>query len=171
MKFLLWKCYHNRLPSRSYLHHRGINVDKLCTVCRQQEEDIPHIFIHCTIAQKLWQSLNISTNWPNCKDNLRVDKLKNSNPSIPSTMLTWSQLFPYAIWNLWINRNNNHENNSSNHVSISSVIKQAIEYALLTTRESAPSKNIICKTHWHKPRADWFKINIDGAFHQSRVGI
>lgn len=131
----------------------------------------PHIFIHCIIAKKIWQFLNIRTNWPKSEDSLWADKLKNSKSTIPSKLLTWSQLFPFAIWNLWLIRNNNLDKNTSNHVSISSVSKQAIEFALPTSRESCPSKNIICNTHWHKSRAGWFKLNVDGAFHQNHAEI
>lgn len=49
MKFLLWKCRHNKLPTRSYLSYIGINIDPTCPVCKQDTESIEHIF--CSAMQ------------------------------------------------------------------------------------------------------------------------
>lgn len=93
LKILLWKCYHNRLPCRSYLHHIGMNFDKVCTICSNDIEDIPHIFIHCFVAKIFWHSLNLSINWPKSENHHWLDRLRFCNPTIPSKLITWSQLF------------------------------------------------------------------------------
>lgn len=43
-------------------------------------------------------------------------------------------------------------------------MNHAIEYKLLTERESKLDRKIEIKFHWNPPRTGWYKLNIDGAF-------
>lgn len=60
MKFLLWKYLHNKLPTRVYLNHIGINIDPICSLCKQDRENISHIFIHCIAVKDFWAQLGIN---------------------------------------------------------------------------------------------------------------
>lgn len=53
ISYFLWLCYHNKLPSRAYLHHIGLNIDEQCPVCRKGEENLTHIFQTCPTANRL----------------------------------------------------------------------------------------------------------------------
>lgn len=46
-------------------------------------------------------------------------------------------------------------------------MNQAIEYKLLTERESKWDKKIELKFYLIPPRPDWYKLNIDGAFNRN----
>lgn len=38
IKIFIWKCYHNRIPTRSYLAHIGININPKCPTCKLHDE-------------------------------------------------------------------------------------------------------------------------------------
>lgn len=135
--------------------------------CRGHSTYLPTL-LHCQI---FWYSLNLNNISPNSDHSHWLDIIRYSNPSIPSINVTWSQLFPFSMWNLWINKNRNIENNTTINISIPFVIKQAIEYVLLTNRESSPSRKIHCNTGWHKPCTGWYKLNVDGAFKNNINGL
>lgn len=111
IKFFIWLCYHNRLPTSIYLKNIGLDVDPFCKT-RNQPEIIEHIFLQCVHVhvQKLWDNLNINRtikslasqqngNWLTLLKNLKV-KLKNEH-------LNWKQAFPFNLWHIWLNRNHN----------------------------------------------------------------
>lgn len=51
-------CSHNRLPTKRYLHHIGMNIDTICSICKGAEEIITHIFFECPIAQIFWNKVH-----------------------------------------------------------------------------------------------------------------
>ena len=55
IKKFLWQLCHKALPSRGTLFRRGIQLDPLCPACATDLEDSDHIFIHCSMAQKVWE--------------------------------------------------------------------------------------------------------------------
>lgn len=62
IKILLWKCLHNKLPTRSYLHHIGLNIDPTYPVCKDENEYRIHIFTNCKAVLNYWtlRGLNMS---------------------------------------------------------------------------------------------------------------
>jgi len=46
IKYFMWLCNHNRLPTCHYLNSVGINIEPLCVMC-SRPETITHIFLHC----------------------------------------------------------------------------------------------------------------------------
>lgn len=39
IKFFFWKCMYNHIPCRAYLSHIGMNINKTCTIYRNNEEN------------------------------------------------------------------------------------------------------------------------------------
>ncbi|KAK4710440.1 hypothetical protein R3W88_004953 [Solanum pinnatisectum] len=37
IKFFLWLCHHNRLPTKSYLKSIGIDISDLCNLCKKNK--------------------------------------------------------------------------------------------------------------------------------------
>lgn len=35
LRYFIWLCHHDRLPTKHYLYHIGINIDTLCSICHQ----------------------------------------------------------------------------------------------------------------------------------------
>lgn len=54
IKYFLWKCLHNKLPTRSYLNYIGINIDPICPTCKSENETNDHIFIRCKMVRDIW---------------------------------------------------------------------------------------------------------------------
>ena len=62
IKIFLRQLCHEALPSRGTLFRRGIQLDPLCPACTADLEDSDHIFIHCPMAQRVWE-LAVTHQW------------------------------------------------------------------------------------------------------------
>lgn len=61
IKYFLWQCHHDRLPTKSYLCHIGIDTSLYYSVCSTTEKTPQHIFLFCPIATHLWEELGVNT--------------------------------------------------------------------------------------------------------------
>lgn len=52
IKFFLWLCAHERLPTTQYLHRLGIMPEALCPICHLPPETVKHMLFQCPVAQK-----------------------------------------------------------------------------------------------------------------------
>ena len=50
----LWLCLQGSIPVKEVVASRGINCDKLCPICREQNESIIHMLCDCVYAHDLW---------------------------------------------------------------------------------------------------------------------
>nr|XP_016509694.1 PREDICTED: uncharacterized protein LOC107827134 [Nicotiana tabacum] len=137
-----------------------MNVDKTCTVCRSGEETLPHIFLHCEVAKHLWKSLNWDTITTSSDNQNWLDVVRHSNPLVPSNIINWNHLLSFLLWNIWINRNYNLENNTNNLISLPHIINQATEFHYLTERESNHEVRLSCNTKWRKPQLGWLLLSM-----------
>jgi hypothetical protein len=53
-KHLIWRAYHNILPTRANLFQRHILSTPVCPVCQQMEEDVSHALWGCPYARDVW---------------------------------------------------------------------------------------------------------------------
>uniref|UniRef100_A0A2N9HZ86 Reverse transcriptase zinc-binding domain-containing protein n=1 Tax=Fagus sylvatica TaxID=28930 RepID=A0A2N9HZ86_FAGSY len=53
-KHLIWRAYHNILPTRANLFQRHIVSTPECLVCQQEEEDVSHTLWGCPYARDVW---------------------------------------------------------------------------------------------------------------------
>lgn len=51
---VLWKVIHKRLPTDNEVQKRGVVLCSLCSLCREQEESIDHLFFSCPSAYFIW---------------------------------------------------------------------------------------------------------------------
>ncbi|XP_006351939.1 uncharacterized protein [Solanum tuberosum] len=126
----------------------------------------PSIF-SLTIAQNLWNQLNIPIS-PIVNDHSIVNwllTLKNLNHAFADPLLSWEIYFPFAIWHIWLNRNNNIFHNSNSPISIPTVIARTLEYAFTGKfLSSTPSDKITIHARWKPPPHGLYKLNFDGFF-------
>lgn len=145
IKFFLWKYLHNKLPTRAYLNYIGINIDPTCPMCKTSTENLEHIFITCPIVNEAWERLRLdkynSIDSKNTKNHW-LTTLRDLQPPLLPNLLNWPDLFPFVVWNIWLNRNNNNVNNTSLKFSIKSSIQLATEFKLLTERNDSIIKNM-----------------------------
>ncbi|PNX71881.1 hypothetical protein L195_g027767, partial [Trifolium pratense] len=55
-----WKLHRSRIPKKTSLAHRGIQVDDGsldCVHCLAREEDAPHLFLFCDFASQVWKAI------------------------------------------------------------------------------------------------------------------
>lgn len=52
--FLLWKCFHEILPTKRELVRKKVTVEASCPLCGADVETIIHLFVFCPFAQKVW---------------------------------------------------------------------------------------------------------------------
>jgi hypothetical protein len=58
---LLWRLFHNKLPTDENLTLRGCNLPSICSLCLNQVESSLHLFLHCPFALSLWNWLGSIT--------------------------------------------------------------------------------------------------------------
>lgn len=125
IKHFFWLCHHNRLPCRYHLARIRMNINELSTICRKDTEDISHIFMGCFLAKKLWEQLGLVIKCPNNNDWLNY--VRELAPCIPSNHISWSNVFLFVIWCIWLSRNNNNINNTSKGIYIPFILNQATQ--------------------------------------------
>lgn len=104
-------------------------------MCKAGIETIEHIFTECSVVHGFWDLMGfkndvniISSHW--------LTTLRYLHPPYLSNVVTWTDLFLFVIWNIWLNRNNNNNvEKTSFKITIKSSIMLAIDYKLPTQRE------------------------------------
>ena len=108
INLFLWKCFHNSIPVKIILAHRGIQLSPACDICNDQLETISHVLRECIAAQEIWAE----SNWLDDMHHtfgLEVMEWIKSNSCC--TMLAkgksypWAHFFLFGICYLWLQRN------------------------------------------------------------------
>lgn len=124
----------------------------MCPICKTKEESIMHIFFDCKAASVYWNSVGWSSYF-SPRDTNWLAQVKDFNHNLKYSCINWKSLFPFLLWNIWINRNNN-QNNTSNPINVDFIIQRSIEYMLLTENHYSPNKKIPIKIKWLNPQRD-----------------
>ena len=127
----LWLCLHGSVPVKEVLVVRGINCDKVCPLCRDQDETIVHLLRECVFACDLWRKLEVPPSLVNSfNDNFEVWLKHNCLSEVRHKgSIPWCFLFLFAVWNLWKNRNKVVFENSIPNTMLDKVcLGQAKEY-------------------------------------------
>ena len=151
---------------RNVLASRGINCDKICPVCKCQDETIVHLLQDCGIAREFWRKLEVppslvSSFTENFDSWLKVNCLSmvGHKSAVP-----WSTVFLFAVWSLWKNRNNvMFDNTIPNPVLDRVCTSQAKEYFYCLSRVKELAPKVTISVSWTKPSPAWHKLNTDGA--------
>jgi hypothetical protein len=59
LKIFTWLVDKNKISTWDNLLRKGWNGPNICQLCKKDEETIPHIFIHCEFARKVWNKISI----------------------------------------------------------------------------------------------------------------
>lgn len=106
-----WKLAHVALPTKWNLLCRGIiatDFDPICLLCGSELEDHNHLFIHCSVTQRLWYSLLKWWNLPfifpeGVQDLFQQTQSISTAPGINSLFLLTCLC---SVWAIWFARNN-----------------------------------------------------------------
>lgn len=105
----VWRLLLKRLPTRSNLCARGLNLSTvLCPLCMTSEETVDHLFRSCAIVRDIW---NWFTNWCNIKE-VQDSNLEHFLLSISDQGKSRNQqkfleaAYGAVLWFIWKERNN-----------------------------------------------------------------
>ncbi|KAH0641835.1 hypothetical protein KY290_033455 [Solanum tuberosum] len=167
--------YHSRrrLPTQAYLHHIGIDTNPSCPICHLTHETITYIFFDCHIARNFQLDLGVNISQVSFQQDHGILTLKDLNPSHDQSSYQWIDLMPFALWQLWLNKNHNTHNGKSDLPLTSMVKNKTIEY--ITDNHSPGNHNAMVDIHvkWFPPPIGSYKLNTNGAFskHKRKGGI
>ena len=54
VKHLIWRAYHETLPTNHHLQRRRIRSSRLCPICLQEDETTLHTLWQCPMARNMW---------------------------------------------------------------------------------------------------------------------
>ncbi|KAF5183162.1 hypothetical protein FRX31_027250, partial [Thalictrum thalictroides] len=110
IKLFFWSLILDKIPSKELLRIRGFDLYVVCSMCGHLEERLFHLFLHCSLALKVWKCLTTSRR-EGFEIILRSHTVKEALNDWPKRTnhnlggRAW-ELLPYAImWILWITRN------------------------------------------------------------------
>ncbi|GAU40289.1 hypothetical protein TSUD_362690 [Trifolium subterraneum] len=181
--FMVWRLFHNKLPTDDNLAVRAISLPSMCSLCNKHLELSSHLFLECPFSLAIWQ-------WFASIINLNMDF--NSYSSLlniinrgwnPQFKITVTAAVIFIINNIWLCRNNVRFNNlKPNMNSIISCITTSVSLAGNNTSLSLNSSIIdfeilkffkinihhskaprIIEVLWNPPLIGWYKCNTDGA--------
>ena len=105
IKIFLWQLCHNALPSRGSLLRRGIHLDPVCMACSRDIESTDHIFLHCPLAQKVWD-LAVAHQWlPIAPFPLTTNSLREELHLLAQNHYPCLSRVVLLLWSLWKSRN------------------------------------------------------------------
>ncbi|KAG5041359.1 hypothetical protein JHK82_013466 [Glycine max] len=104
-----WRLIRDRLPTRSNLRRKQIEVDDpRCPFCRSAEESAAHLFFHCSrIAPVWWESLswvNLLGVFPNHPRQHFLQHIYGVTAGMRASRWKWWWLA--LTWTIWKQRNN-----------------------------------------------------------------
>ncbi|KAH0661550.1 hypothetical protein KY284_026481 [Solanum tuberosum] len=88
IKFFLWLCAHERLPTTQYLHRLGIIPEALCPICHLAPETVQHILLNNLVAQKFWLDIGLNISQINRQNHWLLD-LKVLSNTVASGRVVW----------------------------------------------------------------------------------
>ena len=92
----------NKISTWDNLLHRGWSGPRRCILCKQELEDITHLFIKCSFMRAVWDTICLHTKIAHCW----------SGENLCDGMTIWIEakagfpsLVAVACWNIWLARN------------------------------------------------------------------
>ena len=182
---LVWRLFHNKLPTDDNLILRGCYIPSVCSLCCSTQETSQHLFLDCPFAVQLWSwfvsILNLQCNVASFMDILRISDRSWS----PHCKLVIKATIIHCFHTIWHCRNQKRFNDRK--ILISSAINMIIAGTSLSSNNSKlaasssisefmilkqfhvkvnpPKHHLIKEVLWSPPCFNWVKCNTDGASH------
>ena len=151
----LWLCMHNNLPMRFVLAMRGIILDSCCPSCNNFLETISHLLRDCMVAKDFWYNLKVPPEMVSSFVDMDLFywlRVNCQSKVSHSSLVPWSYVFTFAIWNLWKHRNGMVFNNTVLNVNLHRVSKyQALEFYYCVGKLKSQRSKVVCNVSWKKP--------------------
>ncbi|KAF7835378.1 reverse transcriptase [Senna tora] len=167
LKFFLWTCANNGLPTKDRLSKRKVNINPYCSFCGASVESDCHLFLECSLTKSIWHLTKCKIILDN-RDNFGMWIRDNcTNLDLDSLGIPHSSLFIYSLWQIWVARNNcifNNKPPSPLGIARKS-IAAAAEFQHIAFSSASPDLRNSCtlSVKWTPPLKGWWKLNCDGA--------
>ncbi|XP_074278178.1 uncharacterized protein LOC141601774 [Silene latifolia] len=175
IKLFLWLAWWDKLPHNLTLHKRSILPSPCCTLCDSPSlnESSIHILRDCSFAGDVWSQFNVSHGF------FSLDLQPWLHENCTSADASWSTLFSFIIWRLWLRRCDlifspkpfTPPSLLCNAISAQASAWISANHPVPSTTpnyESRPSASRY-PSSWAPPPHDWLKVNVDAAFSSSSL--
>ncbi|KAL6580791.1 hypothetical protein OROMI_006714 [Orobanche minor] len=185
ISFFMVRLVNKWIPTPDGLLRKGIYATNFCYCCND-DENIPHLFIHGPVANKVWTYFH-NLAGIRCLNTSNINFiLANWFGKAKGKIHIFHIILILIFWFLWCCRNDRRVDNvpftanrvceriwnyinTFNHKVIFKNKKIWIGAALIADRVGiiAAPKMIFkcCSVRWSKPQTGWWKLNTDGAAH------
>ena len=109
VQMFIWKCYLGCMLVKGVLYKRGIKIDTRCGGYGERHETILHVLCDGCIVRKLWEEARATSyvlNFFNLDLCGWLKVICTSKEVSKIELRPWRIFFTFAIWSLWLNRNN-----------------------------------------------------------------
>jgi hypothetical protein len=103
--FFIWTVALGRILTADNLRRRNIILVDWCCLCKEDGENIDHLFLHCTVARELWNSVFILFGMSWVMPRRVVDLLTCWQGSLGHHREIWKAIPHCLMWCLWRERN------------------------------------------------------------------
>jgi hypothetical protein len=168
VKHLLWRIS-RELPTRLRLHDKRVPCPLLCPICNQENEDDWHVFFDCEASIYARQSAGLDqVILPRLQQHASVRDLIFSVCS--NEDCDTAGLFAMLLYALWSNRNSmvwNQTKEEGRTIGFKARYSwedwNAVQQIQHGNNNSVQQQQVV---RWEKPLPEWYKCNVDAAFHQ-----
>ena len=99
VKHLIWRAYHETLPTNHQLHRRRIRSSGLCPICLQEDETTLHILWQCPMAMNTWALISgLMQKLPNHGGDFSLFMQKIFSDFSKEATEDWA-VITWSIWN------------------------------------------------------------------------
>ena len=164
IKIFIWKCVHNRIPTRAILFPHLNPTNQSCPRCNDCESPI-HMLRDCIFARTIWLSFPSQFLIPNffllpislwCKLNSRSTFVTNYTP--------WNTIFAFTTWSIWPGCNSLAFNNQDipHQIIKKNALSRATEFYFLSYVPTSFAKNSTrILFSWTPAPRPYISINMD----------
>ena len=103
-KLLTWTNFENKTPTWDVLQHRNHHGPGWCSLCKDDNESISHLFIHCRFTEEVWKVLSAVYGKQFGWEGESVD-LTWGSWLADRSLKSFSSLPVVVSWGIWIYRN------------------------------------------------------------------
>ena len=150
----------NALPTMVNLNRRGIQVDVLCPICKNEEEGVEHAILNCELAKAVWSK------WRDNPGNFLESKCDMSDLALTiisqGTQCDLENFFGVA-WAIWYHRHQLiFEASKTTADQVWGTTIRMVEDFKTANNSAAAGKEKQTRD-WKPPPEGFFLINVDGA--------
>ena len=167
----VWKCMHYSIGVNQCLMTRGVHVEATCSRCHREAESVFHTLRDCPVSKSIWQQLGRQASDSffsnqNLQEWIRLNA--KFGQQFGSSHVPWYQIFLFAIWLIWKDRNQFvFRNKNLNPNLAKEILDRASKFVFCTCNQLTTKRMILKSVRWEKPRVGWLTLNADGSATES----